>query len=315
MTRFLLRTFVKNHEDVSDPDTRKQIGSLASWTGIVLNILLVIGKGVTGLISGSVSVIADALNNLMDATGSVITLIGFKISSKEADKEHPFGHGRYEYIAGLTVAVLILLVGVELFKSSFNKILNPTPVDYTWVTLGILVISVFLKMWMSHFSNNLGKKINSTALTAVAADGRNDAISTSAVFVTALISRFTSVQLDGWAGIGLAVFIIFNGFTLIKETISPLLGEASSDEFVETMTKKIESYDCILGVHDLIVHDYGPGKQYASAHVELRSDIDPLVSHGVIDQIEKDFLRDDYIHLVIHYDPVEWEYKHLEETE
>jgi len=308
MTEFLLRIFVKNHEETNNPDIRKKIGSLASWLGIILNILLVVGKGIAGIISGSVSVIADGLNNLMDAAGSVITLIGFKISSKKADKEHPFGHGRFEYVSGLAVAVLVLLVGIELGKTSIKKILNPTPVDYGWITLVILVVSVLLKLWMSFFSKNLGKKINSTALIAVSADSRNDVIATSVVFITALISRFTTVNLDGWAGFGVAIFIIYNGIILIKETISLLLGESLSDELVNDITKKIESYDCVLGIHDLIVHDYGPGRQYASAHVELYSHIDPLVVHGVIDEIEKNFLQDENIHLVIHYDPVKHDF-------
>lgn len=304
MTEFLLRTFVKNYEEVNNTDTRNEIGSLASWSGIILNILLVVAKVIAGIISGSVSVIADGLNNLTDAACSVITLIGFKISSKEADKEHPFGHGRLEYFSGVTVAVLILIVGFELGKTSINKILNPTPVDYGWMTLVILVVSVLLKLWMALFTKELGEKINSTALIAVSADNRNDTISTAVVFITAIISRFTFVNLDGLAGLGVAGFIIFNGIILIKDTINPLLGEAPSDELVNNITKKIESYDCVLGIHDLIVHDYGPGKQYASAHVELHSDIEPLVSHGVIDEIEKDFLQEENIHLVIHHDPV-----------
>lgn len=304
MTGFLLRTFIKNHENYNDPDVRNKIGNLASWSGIILNIILVIGKVLAGILSGSMSVIADGLNNLMDAIGSIITLIGFKLSSKKADKEHPFGHGRYEYVAGLAVAVLVLLVGIELGKTSIDKILNPSSVDFGWLTLIILVISVFLKQWMSLFSKNLGKRINSTTLIAVSVDSRNDVIATSAVLITALITRFTNINLDGWASLGVAIFIIYNGIILIKETISPIIGESPSEELVNYITKKIESHECVMGIHDVIVHDYGPGKQYASAHVELSSEIDLLVSHDVLDKIEKEFLEKDNIHMVIHYDPV-----------
>lgn len=304
MTYFLLRTFVKNHEETNDPNVRNRIGNLASITGIILNILLVAGKITAGIISGSVSVIADGLNNLMDTTGSVITLIGFKISGKKADKEHPFGHGRYEYLSGLAVAVLVLLVGIELGKSSFDKILNPTPVEYGWLTFGILVVSVLIKLWMAYFSKNLGEKIDSTALTAVSADSRNDAIATSAVLITALIYSFATVNLDGWAGLAVAIFIIYNGISLIKETSSPLLGEPPSVELVDNITEKIKSYDNVLGIHDLIVHDYGPRKRYASAHVELSCNTDPMIIHEMIEKIEKGFRQEENIHLVIHFDPV-----------
>jgi cation diffusion facilitator family transporter len=307
MTDFLLRTFVKNHEETNDPDVRDRIGSLASITGIILNILLVAGKITTGIISGSVSVIADGLNNLMDTTSSVVTLIGFKISGKKADKEHPFGHGRFEYLSGLVVAVLVLLVGIELGKSSFDKILNPTPVEYGWLTLGILVVSVLAKLWMAHFSKNLGEKIDSTTLNAVSTDSRNDVIATSAVLIAALIYRFSTINLDGWAGLGVAILIIYSGIDLIKETSSPLLGESPSTELVDSITKKIKSYDYALGIHDLIVHDYGPRKRYASVHVELscNSNTEPKIIHEMIERIEKDFIQEENIHLVIHFDPVE----------
>ncbi len=304
MTDFLLRTFIKNHEEYNDQDVRSQIGNLASWSGILLNIVLVAVKVLAGIFSGSVSVIADGLNNLMDAIGSVITLIGFKLSNKKADKEHPFGHGRYEYIAGLAVAVLVLLVGIELGKTSIDKIMNPTSVDFGWLTLIILVVSVLLKLWMSLFSKNLGARIISTAIIAVSIDSRNDAIATTAVLVSAFITQFANINLDGWASLGVAIFIIYNGIILIKETISPILGESPSDELVNYITKKIESHECVIGIHDLIVHDYGPGRQYASAHVELSRDIDPLVSHDVLDKFEKEFFEKDNIHMVIHYDPV-----------
>ena len=224
MTSFLLKMFVKNYKDTNNPNVRTKIGNLGSWTGIVLNILLVVLKVIGGLIAGSVSVVADGLNNLMDAAGSIITLIGFKLSMKKADKEHPFGHGRYEYIAGLVVAVLVLLVGIELGKSSIGKVLYPSEPSYGLPTLIILVGSVFLKLWMGYFSKNLGNRIKSTALTAVAVDSRNDAIATAAVFVTALISMYFDINLDGWAGLGVAIFIVYNGIILVQETLSPIIG-------------------------------------------------------------------------------------------
>ncbi|NLJ89315.1 MAG: cation transporter [Clostridiales bacterium] len=305
MTKILLKIFVKNYKDINNPEVRTKTGNLASWTGILLNLILVVGKVVGGLIAGSVSVVADGLNNLMDAAGSVITLIGFKLSSKKADKEHPFGHGRYEYIAGLAVAVLVLIVGIELGKSSISKILYPTGVSYGLPTLLILIVSILIKIWMGYFSNTLGKRIKSTALTAVAVDSRNDVIATAAVFITALISKFFDVNLDGLAGLGVAIFIIYNGIILIQETLSPILGESPSQDVVDEITKKITSHKCVLGIHDLIIHDYGPGKQYASAHVELSSKLDPVVSHDLIDKIEKQLLEENNIHIVIHYDPVE----------
>ncbi len=305
MTSFLLKMFVKNYKDTNNPNVRTKIGNLGSWTGIVLNILLVVLKVIGGLIAGSVSVVADGLNNLMDAAGSIITLIGFKLSMKKADKEHPFGHGRYEYIAGLVVAVLVLLVGIELGKSSIGKVLYPSEPSYGLPTLIILVGSVFLKLWMGYFSKNLGNRIKSTALTAVAVDSRNDAIATAAVFVTALISMYFDINLDGWAGLGVAIFIVYNGIILVQETLSPIIGESPSQEMVDNVTKKIKAHDCVLGIHDLIIHDYGPGRQYASAHVELSSKLDPVISHDLIDRIEKQLLEEDNLHIVIHYDPVE----------
>lgn len=305
MTDLLLRIFVKDHKNYNDPEVRNKIGNFASWIGIILNILLVVIKVFAGAISNSISVIADGLNNLMDAVGSVITLIGFKLANKKADKEHPFGHGRYEYIAGLIVAVLILLVGLELGKTGIDKIINPSNVEYGLLTLTILVVSVFIKLWMAYFSNKLGKRINSTALIAVAVDSRNDVIATSAVFITALISRFANINLDGLAGLGVAVFIIYNGIILIKETISPIIGESPSQELVDNITNRIEVHKHILDVDDLIIHDYGPGKQYASAHVKMSSKIDPVYAHEYIDEIEDDVMEDLNVHLVIHYVPVD----------
>ena len=307
MTKWLLRRLFKDDGTSNDPELRNSMGSFASWTGIVVNLLLVAGKVIAGVISGSVSVIADGLNNLMDALGAIITLFGFKLAGKKADKEHPFGHGRYEYIAGLAVAVLVLVVGIELARSGISEILHPSPVTFGPLILLVLIASILVKTWMTFFYLRFSVRIDSSALKAVSVDSRNDVLTTSAVFLSALISRFAGIALDGWAALGVALFIIYNGLGLVKETISPLVGEAPSDELVKYILGKIASYDQVLGVHDLIIHDYGPDRRYASAHVEMPADVNPLITHDIIDSIERDFLKNDRIHLIIHYDPIETE--------
>ncbi|HBN96243.1 MAG TPA: cation-efflux pump, partial [Firmicutes bacterium] len=262
------------------------------------------GKVTVGLVAGSISVVADGLNNLMDAAGSIITLVGFKMAARKADEEHPHGHGRYEYIAGLAVAVLVLVIGIELARAGVSKILNPSFVKFGPVILIILVFSVVVKVWMAMFYQTLNVRIDSSPLKAVSADSRNDALATGAVLFSALVSRFAGLSLDGWAGLGVAIFIIYNGIGLVKDTISPLVGEAPSEEFVDYLSEKITSYEGVLGIHDLIIHDYGPDKRYVSAHVEMPSDWDPLITHDIIDRIERELLETDRIHLIIHYDPV-----------
>lgn len=305
MTEWLLRRFVGDYENIMDPKTRKSVGSFASWTGIFINVLLVLGKIVAGLLAGSLAVVADGLNNLMDGAGSIITLVGLKMAAKKADDEHPHGHGRYEYIAGLAVAVLVLVVGIELARSGIAEIISPSPVSFGPVILVILVVSVVVKVWMATFYRSLGARIDSSPLKAVAVDSRNDALATGAVLVSAAVSRLTGFTLDGWAGLGVALFILYNGVGLVRDTISPLVGEAPSEELVDYISEKIASYEGVLGIHDLIIHDYGPDRRYVSAHVEMPSDWDPLVTHEIIDRIERDFLEYDRIHMIIHYDPVE----------
>lgn len=304
MIKWLLHLFVKDHQNTKDPAVRTAIGSFAGWVGIFCNLFLVAGKMAVGLASGSISVIADALNNLLDAVSSVIALIGFKIAAKKADKEHPFGHGRYEYISGLAVAVLVLVVGIELGKSSLAKILAPTPVDFSLVSLIVLAASILLKLWLSAFNRSVGLSISSTTLKATGVDSRNDAVATSAVLLTAVLARFTGMNLDGWASLGVAAFILYSGIGLVKEALNPLLGEAPAPELIRYISEKIRAYECVLGTHDLIVHDYGPGRLIASAHVEISGEIDALTAHQLIDTIERDFLENDNIHLIIHHDPV-----------
>ncbi len=304
MTEWLLRRFVKNHSDIKNPEVRQSVGSFAGWVGILINLVLVAGKVTVGLVAGSIAVVADGLNNLMDAAGSIITIVGFKMAAKKADEEHPHGHGRYEYIAGLAVAILVIVVGIELAKAGISEVLEPSFVDYGPAVLVVLVVSVVVKIWMAVFYRALSVRIDSSPLKAVAVDSRNDALATGAVLFGAMVSRLAGFHLDGWAGLGVAIFIIYNGIGLVRDTISPLVGEAPTEEFVDYLSERIASYDGVLGIHDLIIHDYGPDQRYVSAHVEMPSDWDPLVSHEIIDNIERELFEEDRIHLIIHYDPV-----------
>jgi len=290
--------------DVKDERVRSAYGKAASIVGIGCNALLFGGKMLVGMLSGSVAITADAVNNLSDASSSIISLFGFKMADRPADAEHPYGHGRYEYLSGLTVAVMILVIGVELLKGSVEKILHPTGITFGWTTVIVLLMSIGVKLWMAGFNRGIGKKIESGALIATADDSRNDVISTSAVLAATLIAHFTGLDLDGWMGTAVAVFILISGFGLVKDTIDPLLGGAPEPEQVDRIRKRLMSYPGVLGVHDLIVHDYGPSRQFASVHVEMDASQDPLISHDLIDNIERDFLHEEKLHLVIHYDPV-----------
>lgn len=241
---------------------------------------------------------------MMDAAGSIITLVGFKVAAKKADEEHPFGHGRYEYISGLAVATLVLVVGLELTKNSVTEILKPTPVTFGWATFFVLTASMFLKTWMAVFNRDLGSRIGSPALKAVSADSRNDVLATGAVLFSAAVSHFFRIALDGWAGLGVALFIVYSGVGLVRETMNPLLGVAPSQGLVDYISGKITSYENVVGIHDLIVHDYGPNRRFVSAHVEMPSHVDALKSHAIIEGIVRGFLDNDNIHLIIHYEPV-----------
>ena len=292
MTEWLVRRFVKNYQNSDDPKVRMTYGKFAGIVGIVCNVLLCLGKGIAGLVSGSVSIVADAVNNLSDASSNIISLLGFKLAGKPADSNHPYGHGRYEYLSGLLVAMLIVVIGVELIKSSIEKIVNPEPTDFSWVVVGILVASILVKLWMALFNRTIGKRIGSTTLEATAIDSRNDVITTAAVLAALLVSHYTSLELDGWAGLVVGVFIVWSGIGLVRDTVNPLLGSAPSPELVEHIRAKIMSYPGVLGTHDLMVHDYGPGRQFV------------LASHDVLDNIEQDFLRDDNLVMTIHFDPI-----------
>ena len=301
MTKLLLRLFVT---EMDTPDGRAKVGSLAGAVGIVCNILLFLGKVIAGALSGSVAIAADGFNNLSDAAASIVTLLGFRFSRKPADAHHPYGHARAEYLSGLCVAVLILFIGVELGKSSVSKILAPAAVEFSAVTLWVLVGSIGMKLWMSLFVGKLGKLIGSGTLAATSADSRNDVIATSAVLVSCLVGHFFRIAIDGWTGLCVAAFILWSGYGIARETMSALLGEQADGELVQKLMDMVLRHDGILGIHDLLIHDYGPGRCFASAHVELSAEEDPLVCHEIIDHLECDALRELNVHLVIHHDPV-----------
>ena len=304
MTNLLLRLFVRDHQDPQNKKARAAIGALSGMVGIFCNLLLFAGKILAGTIAGSVSITADALNNLSDASGSILTLLGFKLADKPADAHHPFGHARYEYLSGLAVAAMILFIGFELAKSSIEKIFHPTVVEFSAVTAGVLLASIGVKLWMYLFNRKLGKYIRSTTLMATAADSRNDCVATSAVLAASLCECFFDLRIDGVMGLGVAVFILYSGLGLARETISPLLGENADPELRQKIVDYIEAQPKVLGYHDLMVHDYGPGQRFASIHVEMDRNEDPLVCHELIDDMERECLSSHNVHLVIHYDPV-----------
>lgn len=304
MTDLLLRLFVRDYKNTDEPRVRGAYGKLAGIVGIVCNLLLCAGKMTVGILSGSVAIKADAVNNLSDASSSLVTLIGFKLAERPADDEHPYGHARIEYLTGLAVAALILVIGVEFGKSSVEKIIHPESISFSWVTIAVLVGSILVKLWMALFCSKLGRRIGSAALTATAADSRNDVISTATVLIGCLVGHYFHLQIDGYIGLLVALFIVWSGIGIAKETISPLLGEKADDELVRALSDLILSHDKIMGIHDFMVHDYGPGQCFASVHAEMDSRDDPLICHDIIDDIERDALRDLRVHLVIHYDPI-----------
>lgn len=303
MTGLLLRLFVKDADNTENPAVHTSIGKMAGFTGICCNILLFLGKLLAGLLSGSVSILADAINNLSDAGSSLVTLLGFYLAQRPADKEHPYGHARYEYLSGLVVSTLILVIGLELGKSSFEKVLHPQPILATPVVWGVLTVSLCLKLWMSHFFRTLGARIRSVTLIAASADSRNDVIATAGVLLGYIVSSLFGVNVDGIVGLGIAAFILWSGIGIARDTISPLLG-ARDPELVKKLSALVLSHEKVLGIHDLLVHDYGPGQCFASVHAELSAEEDPLACHDILDDIEQDAWEQLNVHLVIHYDPV-----------
>lgn len=297
MTNFLLRIFVKDGD-------RGAIGRLSGMTGVVCNLILAAAKLLIGIISGSVSIMADAMNNLSDATSSIVTFIGFKLAERPADEEHPYGHARYEYLSALVVSAIILVIGFELGKSSVIKIISPSETVFSVLMIPVLIGSVLIKLWLYLFNRKLGIQINSDALLATAADSRNDCIATIAVLASALIEKVTSLTLDGYVGLAVSAFILYSGIQLARETISPLIGENASPELCTLIVDYINANPKVLGYHDLYVHDYGPGRRFASLHVEMDSKEDPLFCHEIIDDMERECFASHGIQLVIHYDPI-----------
>lgn len=306
MTELLVKAFVKDKDNITNPTVRGRYGILSGCAGIAVNILLFAAKFFVGIITNSISITADAVNNLSDAGSCAVTVFGFKMSSKPADDEHPFGHGRIEYITAMVVSFIVLFMGFELLTQSIDKIRNPEDVKFSLVGAIIIGISIFGKLWLALFNRKLGKKINSPAMTAVVADSLSDIAATSVTLITLILSNFyPSLHIDGWLGIIVAGFVLKAGFGIFKETLNSLIGEPPTKETVKKLEEKILSYEKVTGIHDLILHNYGPDKFFGSVHVEMPSDFDVLYSHDIIDNIERDIMQEFGIMLSIHYDPIE----------
>ncbi|HJA12514.1 MAG TPA: cation diffusion facilitator family transporter [Candidatus Mediterraneibacter merdipullorum] len=305
MTEFLIRHFVKDYQDVEKISVRTAYGVLASIVGIFCNVFLFVVKFVTGLVLHSVSVTADAFNNLSDAGSSVISFVGVKLAEKPADKDHPFGHGRIEYIAALVVSFLVLEVGFTFLKDSIGRIRTPETLNFQAVSVAILVLSIGVKLWMGLFNRRLGERIDSKVMMAVFTDSMGDVVTTSATIVSILVFGVTGVNIDGFVGVGVALVVMWAGVGIAKDTLEPLIGEAIDPEVYDGIKRFVEKYDGIAGTHDLIVHNYGPGRSMASIHAEVPNDVDIEQSHEIIDRIEREAAKELGLFLVIHMDPVE----------
>ena len=304
MTDFLVRHLVRDHENVQDPAVRERYGVMSGGVGIFLNLLLSLGKFFAGVLTGSIAVTADAFNNLSDAGSSVVTLVGFKLAGQKADDGHPFGHGRIEYLAGLLVSLLILMVGVELGKTSIEKIIRPEEVAFSLVTVIILICSILVKLWMCLFNRKLGRRINSAAMEATATDSLSDVVATSAVLAGTLIGHFARVNIDGWIGVVVAIFILRAGWGAAKDTLNPLLGTAPEPELVKAIQQLVLSHEQVVGMHDLVIHDYGPGRRMCSFHAEVPEDKDIMDAHDAIDHIEREIQEKFGIETTVHMDPI-----------
>ena len=304
MVSLLIHIFIKDYRNTDSPEVRQQYGILSGAVGILFNIILFGTKFLAGLISHSIAITADAFNNLSDAGSSIITLVGFKMAGEKPDPHHPFGHGRIEYISGFLVSIIILLMAIELLRSSIGKILHPSDIDFSPLIVGILVLSILVKLYMFYYNRTMSRKIQSAAMAATALDSISDTLATSVVLLSTLIAHFTGLKIDGWCGAAVGLFILFAGFNAAKDTIGPLLGQAPDPEFVKSIRDLVMSYDEVLGVHDLIVHDYGPGRLMVSLHAEVPAKGDILHLHDTIDNIEKRLRRELSCEAVIHMDPI-----------
>ena len=314
MTELLVRFFIKTPERVEDSSVREAYGILAGFVGIACNLILCAMKFVVGTLSGSIAIQADAVNNLSDVGSSAVMLIGSKMAGKPADREHPYGHARMEYIAALIIAFFILIVGFELGRESVMKIIAPEPVEFSVAMIAVLVGSILVKLWMSRFTANIGRRINSSTMSAATSDSIADVISTGAILLSSVIGYFKGVNIDGYIGVVVAGFVLYSGVSILRDTISPLMGEAPDPKVVAELTDRILSYDGIIGIHDILVHSYGPGKLIASAHAEVRSDCDLMAIHETIDTAEREVGVQMGIMLTLHLDPVEVDNAVLNET-
>lgn len=304
MVSLLTKIFIKDYDNTSSSSVRQAYGVLCGAVGIAFNILLFVGKFLAGFFSNSIAITADAFNNLSDAASSVITLIGFKMAGQKPDSDHPFGHGRIEYLSGALVSLAILVMAVELVKSSVSKILHPEEMTFNVLVVVILVVSIAVKLYMSFYNSKISKKINSAAMKATATDSLSDSLATTAVLIATLISHFTGVNIDGYCGILVGLFIFYAGFSAIKDTINPLLGQSPDPEFVQKIEDIVLSYETVLGIHDMIVHDYGPGRLMVSLHAEVPASGDLLTLHDTIDNIEHELRSTLQCDAVIHMDPI-----------
>lgn len=304
VTKLLIKLFIKDSENVDNPSVRVRYGILSGAVGVFINLLLCAAKLFVGSVSNSIAITADAINNLSDAGSSVVNLVGFKLSGKSADDEHPFGHGRIEYICSLVVSFLVLLMGVELVKSSVDRILTPKTTVFSYYSAVILIISIFGKLWMAFLNKSISKRIKSPATGAIVADSLGDTAATFITLMALILSSYTSLPLDGYMGVVVAAFVFVAGIRILKETIGPLLGESADVEFADKIENKVLSYNGVVGVHDLIIHNYGPGRNFGSAHVEVPSDSDILESHDMIDLIERNIKDEFGLDMVIHLDPI-----------
>ncbi len=304
MTQFLITKFIKDSDNINDSKVREKYGTLSSFVGIACNIILFVFKLIVGTIANSISITSDAFNNLSDCATSIITLFGYKMAAKPADKEHPFGHGRMEYILSFILAIIILMVGYELVKNSVKELIDPSKINFSIVSTVVLVFSIILKIWMSKFNNKLGTKLNNSAMLATSKDSLNDVVATSATLFALIVSQFTTLPIDGMMGIVVSIFVLKSGFEIIKSTVDELLGQTPDPETVELIKKLIKEEPLVIGYHDLMVHNYGPGRHFGSAHIEVRSDVDFLVAHDAVDMIEKRVLEETGIMLSLHLDPI-----------
>lgn len=313
MTEFLVKHFVSDSENIHSPEVRQRYGTMSGIVGICLNLILFIGKFIAGTISASIAITADAFNNLSDTGSSIVTLLGFRLAGQKPDRGHPFGHGRIEYLSGLVVSIAILLMGYELARSSIDKVLHPQAVEFSILSCVILVFSILIKTWMCFFNKKLGERIHSSAMVATSSDSLSDSVATTTVLIGTLIGHFSGLKVDGWFGILVALFILFTGFKSLKDTIGPLLGQAPDAEIVKEIRDTVLAHPEIRGIHDLIIHDYGPGRLFASLHAEISKDSDIMQAHDVIDNIEREIYQKVHCETSIHMDPIAVNDARLEE--